>query len=97
MPVQSEEKEGLSASASLNTVDPSPLNDPAAYLSLFKFNRKLRCSRTGSDVSFSDIGDPSGTPVLMIPPSGCTRWFAAPQGKQSRLWILTFRSARRWP
>lgn len=81
MPAQSEVKEGLSKGESLNTIDPSPLNDPAAYLSLFKFNRKLHCSRTGSDVSFSDIGDPSGTPVLMIPPSGCTRWFAAPQGK----------------
>ncbi|WOO82616.1 uncharacterized protein LOC62_04G006096 [Vanrija pseudolonga] len=65
---------------SLLTVDPSPLNDPQAYLSLFKFNRKLpKCPRTGLPVSYSDIGDPDGIPVLFVPPSGCTRWFSAPQ------------------
>lgn len=81
MATQNGDHATLAPGESLLTADPSPLNDPAAYLSLFKFNRKIRCPRTGSDVSFADIGDSEGTPVLMVPPSGCTRWFAAPQGK----------------
>jgi hypothetical protein len=62
--------------------DPTPLTDPDGYLSLFKFNRRLRkCPRTGLSVSYADIGDPDGIPVLFVPPSGCSRWFAAPQGE----------------
>lgn len=64
---------------------PTPLTDPHAYLALFKFNRKLPlCPRTGVSVSYADIGDPDGIPVLFVPPSGCSRWFAAPQGVSSR-------------
>lgn len=60
---------------------PTPLTDPQGYLALRKFSCKLpQCPRTGLPVSFADIGDPDGTPVLFVPPSGCTRWFAAPQG-----------------
>lgn len=59
----------------------TPLTDPEAYLALFKFSRRLRrCPRTGLSVSYADIGDPDGVPVLFVPPSGCSRWFAAPQG-----------------
>lgn len=62
--------------------EPTPLTDPHGYLALFKFNRKLaRCPRTLAPVSYADIGDPDGTPVLFVPPSGCSRWFAAPQGQ----------------
>ncbi|CAK9779610.1 unnamed protein product [Cutaneotrichosporon oleaginosum] len=61
-------------------MEPTPLTDPHAYLALFKFNRRLaECPRTGMAVSFADIGDPEGVPVLFVPPSGCSRWFAAPQ------------------
>lgn len=64
--------------------DPTPLTDPQGYLSLFKFNLKLpQCPRTNMPVSYSDIGDPNGIPVLFVPPSGCTRWFSAPQGTQA--------------
>ncbi|BEI79951.1 hypothetical protein CcaverHIS002_0104800 [Cutaneotrichosporon cavernicola] len=60
--------------------EPTPLTDPHAYLALFKFNRRLpKCLRTGVAVSYADIGAPDGIPVLFVPPSGCSRWFAAPQ------------------
>ncbi|ORY35505.1 Alpha/Beta hydrolase protein [Naematelia encephala] len=62
------------------TEEPTALSDPQAYLSLLKFNRRLgRCPRTGLPVSYADIGDPSGVPLLWLLPSGCSRWFAAPQ------------------
>jgi hypothetical protein len=64
--------------------EPTPLTDPHAYLALFKFNRRLpKCPRTGAAVSYADIGTPDGIPVLFVPPSGCSRWFAAPQGMYS--------------
>lgn len=60
--------------------EPTPLTDPHGYFALFKFNLRLpRCPRTGLSVSYADIGDPNGVPVLFVPPSGCTRWFGAPQ------------------
>jgi len=64
--------------------EPTPLTDPEGYLALFKFNRRIRrCPRTGMSVTYADIGDPEGVPVLFVPPSGCSRWFAAPQGEYS--------------
>jgi pimeloyl-ACP methyl ester carboxylesterase len=59
--------------------EPSALSDPPAYLSGAKFNRRITCPRTNLPVSFSDTGDPKGIPLLWILPSGCSRWFAAPQ------------------
>ncbi|OCF57548.1 hypothetical protein L486_05006 [Kwoniella mangroviensis CBS 10435] len=58
---------------------PTALSDPPAYLALSKFNRRLkRCPRTNLSVTFSDIGDEKGIPLLYVLPSGCSRWIAAP-------------------
>ncbi|WRT68510.1 uncharacterized protein IL334_005486 [Kwoniella shivajii] len=58
---------------------PTALSDPPAYLSLPKFNRRLpRCPRTNLPVTYSDIGDENGVPVIYLLPSGCSRWIAAP-------------------
>ncbi|WVW85510.1 hypothetical protein I302_107548 [Kwoniella bestiolae CBS 10118] len=58
---------------------PTALSDPPAYLALPKFNRRLkRCPRTNFRVTFSDIGDENGIPLLYLLPSGCSRWIAAP-------------------
>ncbi|WVQ80175.1 hypothetical protein IAT38_002280 [Cryptococcus sp. DSM 104549] len=54
------------------------LSDPRAYLALLKFNRRLpRCPRTNLPVTYSDIGDPQGVPLVYLLPSGCSRWIAA--------------------
>lgn len=59
---------------------PTALSDPEAYLCLRKFSRRLpKCRRTGLPVSFADIGDPDGIPLLWLLPSGCSRWNAVPQ------------------
>ncbi|OWZ37645.1 hypothetical protein C351_04511 [Cryptococcus neoformans c8] len=58
--------------------EPTALTDPASYLCLFKFNRRLpRCPRTNLPVTFSDIGDSTGIPLLYLLPSGCSRWIGA--------------------
>ncbi|WWC90593.1 uncharacterized protein L201_005529 [Kwoniella dendrophila CBS 6074] len=57
---------------------PTALSDPPAYLSLLKFNKRLkRCPRTNLSVTYSDIGDENGIPLLYLLPSGCSRWIAA--------------------
>lgn len=66
-------------------MSPSALSDPPAYLSDTKFNRRITCPRTHLPVSFSDTGDPQGVPLLWILPSGCSRWFAAPQDPLANL------------
>lgn len=50
------------------------------YLSSPLFSQKITCPRTYMTVSFSQIGDPEGCPVLFIPPAVCSRWFAVPLG-----------------
>lgn len=73
---------------SLSELTPS---DPQAYLSLFKFSRKIICPRTNLPVSFADIGDESGVPLLWMMPSGGSRWFAAAHGE---LWLGSYRYLR---
>lgn len=51
------------------------------YLASPQFAHQITCPRTSSLVSFSQIGDPEGCPVLFIPPAVCSRWFAVPLGK----------------
>ncbi|WVQ72118.1 hypothetical protein IAR50_001663 [Cryptococcus sp. DSM 104548] len=58
---------------------PTSLSDPIAYLALLKFHRLLpRCPRTNLPVTYADLGDPQGVPVVYLLPSGCSRWVAAP-------------------
>ena len=62
-------------------VEPTARSDPEVYLCLRKFSRRLpKCPRTGHPVSYADMGDPDGVPLLWIMPSGCSRWLVAPQG-----------------
>jgi hypothetical protein len=58
----------------------NPLRDPEGYLAAQKFSRKIVCPRTGLPVSFADLGEEDGVPVLWVLPSGCSRWVAAAQG-----------------
>jgi hypothetical protein len=58
---------------------PTP-EDPPAYLAQVKFSQKIICPRTGSAVSFADIGDEGGVPLLWMMPSGGSRWFAVAHG-----------------
>jgi hypothetical protein len=51
------------------------------YLSSPLFSQKITCPRTSLTVSFSQVGDPEGCPVLFIPPAVCSRWFVIPLGK----------------
>nr|ODN91925.1 hypothetical protein L203_01179 [Cryptococcus depauperatus CBS 7841] len=63
----------------MQATEVTALSDPESYLSLIKFNRRLNCCpRTNLPVTFSDIGDENGVPVLYVLPSGCSRWVAAP-------------------
>lgn len=50
--------------------------DAYSYLAQLKFHRRFVCPRTRSRVTYADIGDPDGTPVLYFLPSGCSRWIA---------------------
>jgi hypothetical protein len=59
--------------------DLTPQN-PEAYLALRKFSQRIKCRRTGSPVSFADLGDEAGVPLLWMMPSGGSRWFAAAHG-----------------
>ena len=63
-----------------NMTEPTP-QDPEEYLALFKFSRRIRCPRTTLPVSYADMGDEGGTPLLSMMPSGGSRWFAAARGK----------------
>ncbi|WWC71478.1 uncharacterized protein I206_105436 [Kwoniella pini CBS 10737] len=59
--------------------DPTALSNPESYLSLKKFNRRIKkCPRTNLSITFSDIGSENGIPLLYLLPSGCSRWIAAP-------------------
>jgi hypothetical protein len=58
---------------------PTP-EDPPAYLAQAKFSQKIVCRRTNSAVSFADIGDEGGVPLLWMMPSGGSRWFAVAHG-----------------
>jgi hypothetical protein len=58
---------------------PTP-EDPPAYLAQAKFSQKIICRRTNSAVSFADIGDEGGVPLLWMMPSGGSRWFAVAHG-----------------
>lgn len=69
-----------SAAASSRWPEPTARSSPASYLCTFPFSRRLRkCPHTGLPVTYADIGDPEGTPLLVLMPSGASRWFAAPQ------------------
>jgi hypothetical protein len=59
---------------------PTAYDDPEGYLSLYKFSRRIVCPRTKMPVSYADFGDPDGTPLLWMMPSGGSRWFAAAHG-----------------
>jgi len=50
------------------------------YLACPQFSQKIICPRTSLQISFSQIGDPEGCPVLFVPPAVCSRWFAVPLG-----------------
>jgi hypothetical protein len=64
--------------------EPTARSDPEGYLALCKFSLKLlKCPRSGLPVSYCDVGDPNGIPLLWVLPSGCSRWFAASQGALS--------------
>nr|XP_031864044.1 uncharacterized protein CI109_000688 [Kwoniella shandongensis]KAA5531116.1 hypothetical protein CI109_000688 [Kwoniella shandongensis] len=64
---------------------PTPHHDPVTYLSTPKFNRRLaRCPRTNLPVTYSDIGDEDGVPLVYVLPSGCSRWIAAPMDPLAR-------------
>ncbi|WVF67572.1 hypothetical protein IAT40_002330 [Kwoniella sp. CBS 6097] len=66
---------------------PTALSDPQAYLCLKKFNSRLpRCPRTNLPVTFSDIGDEDGVPLLYLLPSGCSRWIAASMDPLAKLY-----------
>ena len=63
------------------STSPEPTSqDPPAYLALSKFSQKIKCPRTGSAVSFAEIGSEDGVPLLWMMPSGGSRWFAAAHG-----------------
>jgi len=49
--------------------------DLHTYLSSPLFSQKITCPRTSLIVSFSQIGDPGGCPVLFIPPAVCSNFF----------------------
>jgi pimeloyl-ACP methyl ester carboxylesterase len=50
------------------------LTDPHAYLAQPQFHRSFRCSRTQKRVTYADVGDPNGSPVIYFLPSGCSRY-----------------------
>jgi hypothetical protein len=52
------------------------LTDPYLYLVQPQFNRRMHCPRTNSRITFADVGDPEGPPVLFFLPSGCSRYLA---------------------
>jgi len=54
--------------------------DLETYLASKRFSQQITCPRTSLVVSFSQIGDPKGCPVLFVPPAVCSRWFAVPLG-----------------
>ncbi|RXK42428.1 hypothetical protein M231_00418 [Tremella mesenterica] len=55
-------------------------SDPLAYLAQRKFSSIIKCPRTGLRVSYAQLGDPDGIPVLFLMPAGASRWLAVPQG-----------------
>lgn len=57
------------------------MRDPEGYLASRRFSLKIQCPRTGLPVSYADLGQEDGVPVLWVLPSGCSRWVAAAQGK----------------
>jgi hypothetical protein len=59
--------------------DPNPKNIHK-YLSSPNFSRSIKCRLTGLSISFSEIGDLGGCPVLFIPGAVCSRWFPVPLG-----------------
>jgi hypothetical protein len=69
---------------------PTP-EDPPAYLAQAKFSQKIVCRRTNSAVSFADIGDEGGVPLLWMMPSGGSRWFAVAHGMFSTLFSPFYR------
>lgn len=46
--------------------------DCYSHLAQGKFHRSFTCSRTGSRVTYADIGDPAGAPAVYFLPSGCS-------------------------
>lgn len=77
----------ISTHSSIHTMVERPLQSPDTgqeelhiYLSSPLFSQKITCPRTSMTVSFSQIGDPEGCPVLFIPPAVCSSWFAVPLG-----------------
>ena len=61
--------------------------DPPAYLAQSRFSQKIKCPRTGSAVSFAEIGDEDGVPLLWMMPSGGSRWFAVAHGISLVPWL----------
>lgn len=76
---------GPASSSRPQPPSPSPRSEPIAYLSTLPFSRRLpRCPRTHLPITYADIGDPAGVPLLVLMPSGASRWFAAPQDPLAR-------------
>jgi hypothetical protein len=50
--------------------------DPYLYLVQPQFNCRIRCRRTNKRITFADVGDPEGPPVLFFLPSACSRYLA---------------------
>ncbi|ORY35705.1 hypothetical protein BCR39DRAFT_511644 [Naematelia encephala] len=62
-------------------------DDARNYFCPRNFSLRLaKCPRTQLPVSYCDIGDPEGIPVLNIVPSACSRWVAAIQDPLCRLY-----------
>jgi hypothetical protein len=81
----------ISTHSSIHKMTEKPLQSPDTgqeelhtYLSSPLFSQKITCPRTSMTVSFSQIGDPEGCPVLFIPPAVCSSWFAVPLGMSPR-------------
>jgi hypothetical protein len=50
--------------------------NPHTYLADSRFHQSFLCSRTGRRVTFADVGQPGGPPVLFFLQSHCSRWVA---------------------
>jgi len=101
----------ISISANVNFISPHSLNHKMVerssqspdigqeelhtYLSSPLFSQKITCPRTSFVVSFSQIGDSEGCPVLFIPPAVCSRWFALPLGMSSCPWFILRQKVKR--
>jgi hypothetical protein len=66
--------------------DPDP-EEIHKYLASPNFSRSIRCPLTGISISFSEIGDLEGCPVLFIPGAVCSRWLPVPLGTSTSITV----------